>query len=73
LVIVSVFDPPPPRDCVDGVPVDLDALCCELLKRKPEERPLGRPDVVGPPSRECVPERAESAAVEWPDEVVGDE
>jgi serine/threonine protein kinase/ribosome-associated translation inhibitor RaiA len=37
----SVFDAPPPRDCVDGVPADLDALCCDLLQRAPEARPSG--------------------------------
>jgi hypothetical protein len=35
-------DPPPPSQCVDGVPADLDALCCALLHREPEARPTGQ-------------------------------
>src|SRR5438128_5179984 len=37
----TVFDAPSPRECVEGVPADLDALCCDLLKRAPEARPSG--------------------------------
>lgn len=36
------LDPPPPRILVPAVPQDLDLLCCELLRRIPEERPTGR-------------------------------
>ncbi len=36
-----MLDPRPPRDCVDGVPADLDALCCDLLRRNPVDRPTG--------------------------------
>jgi hypothetical protein len=32
---------PPPRERVPGVPRDLDALCSELLRRDPRERPAG--------------------------------
>jgi hypothetical protein len=38
----AVLDPPSPRDLVDGVPDDLNDLCCELLRREPGERPNGR-------------------------------
>jgi eukaryotic-like serine/threonine-protein kinase len=38
----SMIDPPAPRELVDGVPEDLDSLCCDLLQRTPEERPRGR-------------------------------
>ncbi len=31
----------PPRDRTAGVPADLDALCIDLLRRSPAERPLG--------------------------------
>jgi serine/threonine protein kinase len=37
----SLFDPTPPRDCAAGIPPDLDALCCDLLRRSPEARPSG--------------------------------
>jgi serine/threonine protein kinase len=36
-----MLDPRPPRECVKGVPADLDALCCDLLRREPHERPTG--------------------------------
>jgi tetratricopeptide (TPR) repeat protein len=35
------MDPPPPSECVSGVPPDLDALCVELLRRDPTQRPNG--------------------------------
>ncbi len=38
----AVLDPPAPRDLVDGVPDDLNDLCCDLLRREPGERPNGR-------------------------------
>jgi serine/threonine protein kinase len=37
----AMLDPRPPRECVDGVPADLDALCCDLLRRVPGDRPTG--------------------------------
>ncbi len=37
----AMLDPRPPRECVDGVPADLDALCCDLLRRSPVDRPTG--------------------------------
>jgi len=37
----TMLDPRPPRDCVEGVPADLDALCCDLLRREPHARPTG--------------------------------
>ena len=41
LKMKSMLDPPPPGDCVDGVPADLDALAGALLLRAPELRPNG--------------------------------
>ncbi len=38
----NAVDPPPPSQCVEGVPEDLDALCSALLHRDPEARPTGR-------------------------------
>jgi len=37
----TMLDPSPPRECVEGVPADLDALCCDLLRREPHTRPTG--------------------------------
>jgi hypothetical protein len=36
------FDPPRPRELVDGVPDDLDALCMDLLQRDPKRRPAAQ-------------------------------
>jgi tetratricopeptide (TPR) repeat protein len=41
LSMKSVLDPPPPSECVTGVPPELDALCRELLHRDPAMRPTG--------------------------------
>jgi serine/threonine protein kinase len=41
----NALDPRPPSEVVDGVPAELDALCCELLDRRPERRPAG-PDIL---------------------------
>ncbi|HEY5148080.1 MAG TPA: AAA family ATPase, partial [Polyangiaceae bacterium] len=41
LKMKSMLDPPPPSDCIEGVPADLDALCAGLLLRAPELRPAG--------------------------------
>ena len=38
----ALLDPPPPGELVDGVPEDLDTLCCNLLQRAPEDRWNGR-------------------------------
>ena len=35
------YDPPEPVELVPDVPEDLNALCAQLLKRKPEDRPSG--------------------------------
>jgi serine/threonine protein kinase len=37
----SLMDAPPPRESVEGVPADLDALCVALLGRDPRKRPTG--------------------------------
>ncbi|HWX09646.1 MAG TPA: serine/threonine-protein kinase, partial [Gaiellaceae bacterium] len=41
LKMKSMLDPPPPGDCVDGVPDYLDELATALLLRAPELRPSG--------------------------------
>jgi serine/threonine protein kinase len=35
-------DPPPPTELKPGLPEDLNALCIDLLRRDPAERPSGR-------------------------------
>ncbi len=45
LKMKSMLDPPPPCECVEGVPPDLDALATALLLRAPELRPTG-PDIL---------------------------
>jgi serine/threonine protein kinase len=41
ITMKTAVDPIPPRECVDGVPRELDALCCALLHREPSMRPDG--------------------------------
>jgi serine/threonine protein kinase/tetratricopeptide (TPR) repeat protein len=36
------FDPPAPVELIKNVPGDLNDLCVRLLKRNPDERPVGR-------------------------------
>jgi serine/threonine protein kinase len=41
LAMKSTLDPIAPSECVQGVPPELDALCCALLSRDARERPTG--------------------------------
>ncbi len=37
----AICEPPPPAEFVDGIPADLEDLCCALLRPAPEARPSG--------------------------------
>ncbi len=55
LVKKQSFEPPPPRSIAPEVPRDLDALCADLMRREPRDRPppaqiLERLGVAPPPS-----------------------
>ncbi len=41
ITMKGLMDAPPPSECVEGVPPELDALCRALLHRDPTQRPTG--------------------------------
>ena len=41
ITLKGLMDPPPPAECVEGVPPELDALCRDLLQRDAAMRPTG--------------------------------
>ncbi|HEX3769345.1 MAG TPA: AAA family ATPase, partial [Polyangiaceae bacterium] len=41
ITMKNAVDAPPPSEFVDGVPPDLEALCCALLEREAAKRPTG--------------------------------
>ncbi len=58
----QTLDPPAPAEIVRDVPEDLNDLCVDLLRRKPEDRPTGRDvlrilghDKTGPLKRPLMP------------------
>ena len=60
---------PSPSDWVDGIPQHLDALCTDLLKRDPAQRPTEadiRARLTGVPGADTVAKSAESDPVQQP-------